>query len=395
VVVRSRKAGLLFTPAQLFQHQTVAALARVADASGLGVEARTVPLSPFQRRVLESAAPERWNEAVLAGVPDGLDPERAEASLQSLVDRHEALRVRFRDGRLEAAPAGEPVVFERIDLSGIAPGERNATLLARAAEIRDRLDPVNGPMLRAAWFGLGEAACLLLSVHRLAADGPSLRRLLSELAGEPVSVPLREEAEVSLILGPEETRTLLESVPALYGNTVEEVLLAAVLEAFGSWIGTRRLDVEVELDLPGSGTVELPVRLETAGGAAESLKGTKEALREALRHTPDGPHAADVFFRFRGRLGTVEPLAPGRGEASRHPLEIAAVAAGGRLRIDWAWDAGVHRPAAVRALAESYVQALRSFIRHAESPEAGGFTPSDFLEAGLDQRELDDLLAEL
>jgi amino acid adenylation domain-containing protein len=401
VVVRSRKAGVLFTPAQLFQHQTVAALARVADASGLEAEVREVSLSPFERRVLESPAPGRWNEAVLAGLPAGLEPERAEAVLQSLADRHESLRLRFHSGGREVGKAGEPVAFERVDLSAVAPEERNAALLARAAEIRDRLDPVAGPVLRAAWFHLGEAACLLLVVHRLAVDGPSLGRLLAELAGElsggePAPVPLREEREVSLVLGPEETRALLESVPALYGNTVEEVLLAAALEAFGSWTGSRRLDAEVELDVPGSGTVEIPVRLETAGGAAESLKGAKEGLREALRHTPDEPRgAADVFFRFRGRLGVVEPLAPGRGEASRQPLEISAISAGGRLRVDWTWDERIHRPAAVRALAESFALALRSFLRLAESPEAGGFTPSDFLEAGLDQRELDDLLADL
>ena len=156
MVTRSRKAGVLFTPAQLFQHQTVAALARVADASGLEAEAREVSLSPFERRVLESPAPGRWNEAVLAGLPAGLEPERAEAVLQGLVDRHEALRLRFHAGGREAGKAGEPVAFERIDLSAVsAPEERNTVLLAQAAEIRNRLDPMSGPMLRAAWFRFG------------------------------------------------------------------------------------------------------------------------------------------------------------------------------------------------------------------------------------------------
>ncbi|HSF41597.1 MAG TPA: hypothetical protein VLT87_17495, partial [Thermoanaerobaculia bacterium] len=137
-------------------------------------------------------------------------------------------------------------------------------------------------------------------------------------------------------------------------------------------------------------------RLETGEGPGESLKGTKESLREALRHVPAEPGGrAEAAFRFRGRLEAAEPLPPGRPEGASHPLTITAIVAGGRLWVDWTWDERVYQPAAVRSLAERYREALLSFIRHAESPEAGGFTPSDFLEAGLDQRELDDLLAEL
>ena len=385
VVVRCRKVGVRFAPAQLFQHQTIAALSRVVDASGLGGGAREIPLTPFMRRVLESEAPERWNEAVLAALPPGMGPEPVKAALQTLVDGNDALRLRFRNGRPEVAPAGEPVAFETVND------------LPAAAEIRDRLDVEAGPMLRAAFFRTGEADRLFLAVHRLAADGPALAGLLAALpAGEATPV-LRDEGGISVVLEPEETRALLTAVPDLYGNTVEEVLLAAVAQAFA-----RRLEADVELDVSGSdgcSTVDLPVRLEAGGGPGEALKETKEHLREALRHVPAEPGGrAEVSFRFRGHLetaGTVEPLSPGRPEGASHPLAITAIVAGGRLRVDWAWDERVWQPAAVRSLAERYRETLLSFLRHAESPEAGGFTPSDFLEAGLDQRELDDILADL
>jgi hypothetical protein len=334
------------------------------------------------RRVLESGAPERWNEAVLLAVPPGIGPETVKAALQSLLDGNDALRLRFPKGRPEVAPAGEPVAFETVNG------------LAAAMEIRDRLDVSAGPLLRAAFFKTGEGDRLLFSVHRLAADGPALAGLLAALPAGEAPPALRDEAGVSVVLGPQETWAILSTVLDLYGNTVEEVLLAAVAQAFG-----RRLEADVELDVPGSGgcsTVDLPVRLEAGGGPGESLKGTKERLREALRHVPAEPGGrAEVSFRFRGRLGTVEPLPPGRPEGAFHPLAVTAVVAGGRLRVDWAWDERVWQPAAVRSLAERSREALLSFLRHAESPEAGGFTPSDFLEAGLDQRELDDLLAEL
>ncbi|HKV07314.1 MAG TPA: amino acid adenylation domain-containing protein [Thermoanaerobaculia bacterium] len=382
VVVRCRKEGVRFAPAQLFQHQTIAALSRVVDASGLAGETPEIALTPFMRRVLESEKPERWNEAVLVALPPGVGPEPVRAALQTLLDGHDSLRLRFRNGRPEVAPAGEPVAFETVNG------------LAAALEIRDRLDVSAGPLLRAAFFVAGDAGRLLLSVHRLVADGPTLAGLLAALPFGEAAPALRDEGGVSVVLGPEETRAVLETVPELYGNTVEEVLLAAMAQAFG-----RRLEVDVELDVPGGtgcSTVDLAVRLEPAEGPGEALKGTKERLREALRHVPAEPGGrSEVSFRFRGRLGAVEPLPAGRPEAETTPLAITAVVAGGRLRVDWTWDERVWQTAAVRSLAEQSGEALLSFLRHAESPEAGGFTPSDFLEAGLDQRELDDLLAEL
>ena len=43
----------------------------------------------------------------------------------------------------------------------------------------------------------------------------------------------------------------------------------------------------------------------------------------------------------------------------------------------------------------NFGDALRLLIDHCQSPRVGGYTPSDFPEAGLSQGELDDLLAEL
>jgi non-ribosomal peptide synthase protein (TIGR01720 family) len=66
-----------------------------------------------------------------------------------------------------------------------------------------------------------------------------------------------------------------------------------------------------------------------------------------------------------------------------------------RLQLDWTYSENIHRRATIERLAHSFVEALRALIRHRRSSEATGYTPSDFPEAGLDQRELDELLAEL
>jgi non-ribosomal peptide synthase protein (TIGR01720 family) len=51
--------------------------------------------------------------------------------------------------------------------------------------------------------------------------------------------------------------------------------------------------------------------------------------------------------------------------------------------------------ATIQALADGFVRALRDLIAHCRDPQAGGYTPSDFAMAGLDQAALDALLSQL
>ena len=68
--------------------------------------------------------------------------------------------------------------------------------------------------------------------------------------------------------------------------------------------------------------------------------------------------------------------------------------AGGRLRMGFFYGTARYDRATVERLAEAYGDALRSIIEHCRNPQAGGFTPSDFPEAGLDQAALDALMAQ-
>jgi non-ribosomal peptide synthase protein (TIGR01720 family) len=55
----------------------------------------------------------------------------------------------------------------------------------------------------------------------------------------------------------------------------------------------------------------------------------------------------------------------------------------------------VHARATIERLAEGYLQALRELVSHCRDPQAGGYTPSDFALAGLDQEGLDALLSQI
>ena len=51
--------------------------------------------------------------------------------------------------------------------------------------------------------------------------------------------------------------------------------------------------------------------------------------------------------------------------------------------------------ALIETVADDFIETLRELIHHSRTTGIVGFTPSDFPEAELSQRELDELIAEL
>ena len=202
VVARAAEAGLQVTPRQVFDRPTVAALAEVAVALGSEDDAAAVegpaPLTPIQRSYFERrpADPHHFNFPVSLTPREPLDPARLERTLRLLIDRHDALRLRFeKDGdewTQRVAPPGEPVPLSRIDLSALPGSAREAAFVAAASALQGSLDLGLG-MVRAALFQ-GAPERLLLVVHHLAVDAVSWRVLLEDferawLGGAAVRLP--------------------------------------------------------------------------------------------------------------------------------------------------------------------------------------------------------------
>ncbi len=436
VVARCKKRGLRFAPRQLFQHQTIAALAAVAEMDTPREElAGPVPLTPAQAVLLEAGGPsfERWNQAILLEAPAG---DVAEA-LNGLIARHDALRLRFsprEDGGWSQRVLEPADLAARIPLERIA-GPAEETIVNA---VRGGVDLFTAPLQAALFAPPGGPARLLLAAHPLMLDVQSFQILAGDLsenlagslsgpavsfrdlakataasAARPWTVPgdpeaRTEKAAATLWVGltPEETRRLLTEALETYGNTVEEVLLAALTEAYIGWSGARDLVVEAEGAVrSGSRTagcldIPYPVHLEGKRAPGDLLKGVKEQLRSfshlgleaRLQPVPE------VGLRWTGERG--EWLSPHRdpGASRRHLLDVEGSVSGGEgnaLRVAWTFSTRVYRRDAVQALADWFLRSLRSLIQYCQSPEAGGFTPSDFPEAGLSQEDLDDLLAEL
>jgi thioester reductase-like protein/non-ribosomal peptide synthase protein (TIGR01720 family) len=379
------------------------------------------------------------------------------------------------------------VPFTHINLSTVSQTEQESAISDAAAELQTSLNLSSGSLVRVALFDLGASkpSRLLIIIHHLAVDGVSWRILLEDLQtayqqlsqGEAIQLPpkttsfkhwaerlqeyaksaalqqefdywlaesrqqivhlpidfpgggnntVAEACTVSLALSREETQALLQAVPAAYQTQINEVLLAALVQAFAQWTGERSLLVDLEghgreaifddVDLSrtvGWFTTIFPVLLdiEEASSLGDALKAIKEQLRcipnrgigyGVLRYLSDErakslqlhPPKAEIRFNYLGQSDQVfqesslfKPAQEScgvrrslRGNRS-YLLDINGIVADGQLRLDWTYSKAVHRQATIESVAGSFMDALRELINCCQSLEAKGYAPSNLPEA--------------
>jgi len=240
---------------------------------------------------------------------------------------------------------------------------------------------------------------------------------------------------VTVSLGETETTALLERVPAAYRTQINDSLLAALGMALTRWTGSSAHLVDLEghgredlvegLDLSrtvGWFTSIFPVLLDVEGlsNPGIAIRRVKERLRSMpnrgagfgpLRYLRTGSSSplgdlprADLLFNYLGQLDqaipesspfTVAREAQGSDVSlqahRRYALDVNASVSGGRLRFTWSFSRNLHRRETVERLASALLDQLERLIEHCLTAEAGGFSPSDFPLAGLDQDALDRL----
>jgi hypothetical protein len=198
LVSRARKAGLLISPRDVFQHPRVEALAKAAR--GKQQEQVREPdmgegellATPIMRQLEEIGGPiDRFSQSMLLRVPAELRQADLTHVLQSLLDHHDALRLKLErkaqsgEWKLEVAVEGEiraENLIRRVEMIEMGDEERQELVRGEAQKAESRLDPGHGVMLQAVWFDAGpEAGRLLIVIHHLAVDGVSWRILISDL----------------------------------------------------------------------------------------------------------------------------------------------------------------------------------------------------------------------
>ncbi|MGC9441181.1 amino acid adenylation domain-containing protein [Streptomyces sp. WG5] len=200
LISRARKAGLRLTPRDVFTHRTVEALAEVAQEGAAPRRAAPsdgvggVPLTPIIHWFREHSGPAaRFSQAMPVTVPAGLDTARVTTALQTLLDHHDALRLRLTriedidEWTLEITPPGTVAAagaLHRVDVAGLAADAVRAVNEREFAAAQDRLAPEEGRTVQAVWFDAGadRPGRLLLVVHHLCVDGVSWRILLPDLS---------------------------------------------------------------------------------------------------------------------------------------------------------------------------------------------------------------------
>ncbi|MFC4493029.1 amino acid adenylation domain-containing protein [Streptomyces ovatisporus] len=219
LVSQLRKAGLVLTPQDVFEHKTVRALASVARETTRAATGDTesgvgeVPLTPIVHWLRELDGPvDGFHQAVLLQVPGGLRQDVLTKAVQTLFDHHDALRLRLqmsaKDWKLtvrpqKSVPASSSV--RRIDVTGLN-GDFAEVIGREAARAKAELDVQAGRMVRVLWFDAGqdEPGRLMFMGHHLSVDGVSWRIIVPDLAAayealeagrtpqlQPVETPLR------------------------------------------------------------------------------------------------------------------------------------------------------------------------------------------------------------
>jgi amino acid adenylation domain-containing protein/non-ribosomal peptide synthase protein (TIGR01720 family) len=344
-VSRANLAGIAITTRQLFENQTIAALAAQARH---GVRQETpqeavtggLSLLPIQRQFLGEDEVERhhFNQSLLLETPEGFDARFLREVVAVLLNRHDALRLRF----IGSGAEHQELIDEMIAASAIVEPAL-ADVTARCTHWQQSFDLAKGPLFRAVYF---ESGRLFLVAHHIVVDGVSWRILLADIeqafgqyqAGEPVvlapktssfqqwGTALAEYAETlteraywlsqpetaplpvdhvverptysssrraRVRLQADETQALLQKCAPVYRTTINELLLSGLYLGMRRW--TKAADLRIALE--GHGRESLFEQLDTtqtvgwfttmypltlhseSANVAEVIKSVKEQYR--------------------------------------------------------------------------------------------------------------------
>ncbi|MEU6578108.1 amino acid adenylation domain-containing protein [Streptomyces sp. NPDC046805] len=287
IVAQARKAGLQFSPKDVFQHPTIAELATIAQpldatqdapAAEQGSVRGPVPLTPIQREFLALTPPNphHYNQSVLVEVDDP-DLSVLERALAALTGHHDALRLRLHrddDGiwQQESAAAVPSPPLSVIDLTALPSDRRDEAVEEAAARAQGDLDLAAGRLFSATLFqsGTERPARLLLVIHHLAVDALSWPILLEDLATAYAQLAADRAAHL-----PPKTTSYQK-----WARLLEEYGRTAPLQEVGHW---SELDGLATVPVPDHPVDELATH-NTVGDAACVTADLSAADTKALLH---------------------------------------------------------------------------------------------------------------
>ncbi|WP_416233567.1 amino acid adenylation domain-containing protein [Cronbergia sp. UHCC 0137] len=237
---------------------------------------------------------------------------------------------------------------------------------------------------------------------------------------------------LTVMLSVEDTQALLTEVPAVYNTQINDVLLTAVTATISKWIDNDFVLLDLEgygRNFPGEDidisrtvgwfTTIYPCLLsKESDDWGEMLKGIKEQLRAVpnqgfaygiLRYLDDSEVSqqlwdlpqAEISFNYLGQLdlgleaGKFKwlPLSgttnQDKQQTRRYSIEIIGFVRENKLQFDWIYSQKQYQQATILQLVNNFQEGLQAIINHCRLPNIGGYTPSDFELASLNQETLD------
>lgn len=197
IVSRLNQLGLFITVKQLFQQQTIAQLAAIAQTKSVTLAPQERLCGPFSLSPIQhwffanfQADPNHFNQSVYLEVSDSVEILSLQRAFEYLMTHHDLLRSAFQidldapentTAHIQSSINFDGISFHDLSLLGVA--ERNAQISSLASQLQSSMDIGAGDLVKAALFKIGnsEPNRLLIIIHHLVVDGISWRILLNDL----------------------------------------------------------------------------------------------------------------------------------------------------------------------------------------------------------------------
>ena len=229
------------------------------------------------------------------------------------------------------------------------------------------------------------------------------------------------------------TAILMQNANQRYNTKTDDLLITALVATIGDWARLDQFCIGMEhhgrtascltedaTNIVGWFTAYFPFSTVNISGNAlgDQIKNIKEHLRKipnngigygilkylaAEQYRSRLQQQPQIVFNYLGNQTknkevsglTFTPVS----EGSRHPssersyaIEINSLITGGKLVLRWSYTKLLYKEATIKALADSFGEAIKNIIQHCDKKEPGEYTPSDFPEANISQEDLDNLL---
>ncbi len=188
VVSRANKQGLKIRPNHLFQYQTIKDIVNNVDLGAQlekysGSVEGEVALTPIQNWFFECAldSAEYWNQALCINVAKDLSSNLIHQALNAVIDRHDALRLRF-EKKTDGWKQWYGRSCKSLDFDIVDQDQPSHS----AQEMHTGMSLSSGPLVKARHIKCGGNADdgynkLIISIHHLVVDGVSWRIIIDDL----------------------------------------------------------------------------------------------------------------------------------------------------------------------------------------------------------------------